>query len=520
MPDLPAPEPQAALPPPGPPAPSPEAPDDRGLLLRILYDEQTRLRQEIDELRQKQEQQPGKDQKKEGGDEQQDQDKEGGEKKEGEDNKEEGDKKEGEDKKEGGDKKEGEDEGEGEEKDKQKQPSFRQRAIAWVRAHPLATAGIVFGIIILIIASILLWRYLSSYETTDDAFVDGHTDPISPRISGFVTAIYVEDTYPVKKGQLLVELDARDYQVAKERAAAQLAQAQADVRAQSPNVPITQTTQSSQVVNADQAVVSAAANFEAAGDRYRSALADLRQAEANESNASREEQRYRKLVEKEEVSQELYDQRLTEQRAQAAIVQSRRDAADSAAKTAAAAQASLRQAQQQAMETRANLPRQLAVQRETTATRVASAQAALASANQAELNLEYTRIYAPEDGIIGNKQVQLADQVQPGQELFALTQTNDIWVTANFKETEIQHMQRGQSVTIYVDALKQKFDGYVEYLPGATGAVYSLLPPENATGNYVKVVQRLPVRIRFKPNQPNANRLAPGMSVEPKVWIR
>jgi membrane fusion protein (multidrug efflux system) len=147
-------------------------------------------------------------------------------------------------------------------------------------------------------------------------------------------------------------------------------------------------------------------------------------------------------------------------------------------------------------------------------------QAAQAALNQAQLNLEYTRIYAPEDGIIGDKQVQLADQVQPGQELFALTQTNDIWVTANFKETEVRQMQPGQSVTIYVDALKQKFDGYVEALPGASGAVYSLLPPENATGNYVKVVQRLPVRIRFKPNQPNANRLAPGMSVEPKVWIK
>lgn len=146
--------------------------------------------------------------------------------------------------------------------------------------------------------------------------------------------------------------------------------------------------------------------------------------------------------------------------------------------------------------------------------------AAQAQADQAELNLEYTRIYAPEDGIIGDKQVQVGSQVAPGQELFALTQTNDIWVTANFKETQIRNMRPGQSVTIHVDALGRKFDGYVEALPGASGAVYSLLPPENATGNYVKVVQRLPVRIRFKPNQPGLERLAPGMSVEPKVWVK
>jgi membrane fusion protein (multidrug efflux system) len=201
-------------------------------------------------------------------------------------------------------------------------------------------------------------------------------------------------------------------------------------------------------------------------------------------------------------------------------VQARRESADAAAKVVDASQASLAQAQQQAKEARANGPRQVEVQHETLAVRQANAASAQAALNQAELNLEYTRIYAPEDGIIGNKSVQVADQVQPGEELFALTQTNEIWVTANFKETEIRQLYRGQSVTIYVDALKQKFEGYVEALPGASGAVYSLLPPENATSNYVKVVQRLPVRIRFRLNQPNANRLTPGMSVEPKVWIK
>jgi membrane fusion protein (multidrug efflux system) len=152
--------------------------------------------------------------------------------------------------------------------------------------------------------------------------------------------------------------------------------------------------------------------------------------------------------------------------------------------------------------------------------REANLKAAQARADQAILNLDYTRIYAPADGIIGDKQGQVGMQVAPGQELFALTETTDIWVTANFKETQIRYMQAGQSVTINVDALSTKFQGYVEALPGGSGAVYSLLPPENATGNYVKVVQRLPVRIRFRPNQPGLDRLAPGMSVEPKVWLK
>jgi membrane fusion protein (multidrug efflux system) len=142
-----------------------------------------------------------------------------------------------------------------------------------------------------------------------------------------------------------------------------------------------------------------------------------------------------------------------------------------------------------------------------------------ARADQAALNFGYTRIYSPADGVIGDKSVQVGMQVQPGQELFALTESNDVWVTANFKETQIRRMRPGQPVTIHVDALSQNFDGYIEALPGASGAVYSLLPPENATGNYVKVVQRLPVRIRFRAGERGAERLAPGMSVEPKVWI-
>ncbi len=457
------------------------------LTVRLLYDEQTRLRAELEQLRQKQEQSKadgaeGKEEGKEGG---------GDEKKEA-----------------------GKDDG------KQQAPPAKEKARHWVRENPLATAGIVLGTVLLLVLGVFFYLYLSSYENTDDAFIDGHTDPISPRISGFVTGVYVENTYRVKKGQLLAQIDPRDNQITKENNVAQLSQAKAAVAAQEPNVPLTATQQSAQEREAEFNVAGAEANVAQAEERYQSALADLHQAEANEMNAAREEERYRLLVVKEEVSREQYDQQATNERAQAAVVSSRREAADAAEKQVRNAQAQLGNQQQQLKQTRENLPRQIAIQRANLLQRQAQAQAAQAQADQAELNLEYTRIYAPEDGIIGDKQVQLADQVTAGQELFALTQTNDIWVTANFKETEITHMRPGQSVTIYVDALKEDFEGWVEALPGGTGAIYSLLPPENATGNYVKVVQRLPVRIRFRPNQRDLDRLAPGMSVEPKVWVK
>ena len=469
-----------------------------GLLIRVLYDEQSRLRREVDELRQKQQQAESKQadgQKVKDG--QEEGKKEKGKKEEGKKDQEQG----------GNDKEE-------------KKPSLKERIRSWIKEHPIGTVLIVIGFIVLIIAAILLVRYLDSYESTDDAFVDGHTDPMTPRINGIVTAAYVENTYFVKKGEVLVELDPRDFEVALEQSKANLSQAEASVRAQTPNVPITQTNQSTVLANAQLSVSSANANLVGSQEKYKSALADLAQAQANEGNAVREEERYRLLVGKEEVSKELYDQRATSAREQQSVVASRQQTAEAAAKAVTQAEAGLGQARQQALEAERNLPRQVAVQRETLSMRNANLQAAKAQLDQAVLNLAYTKIYAPADGIIGDKSVQLGTEVAPGQAMMSLTQTDDIWVTANFKETQVKRMQRGESVTLHVDALSQNFDGFVEALPGATGAIYSLLPPENATGNYVKVVQRLPVRIRFKRGQAGMERLAPGMSVEPKVWLR
>jgi membrane fusion protein (multidrug efflux system) len=484
----------------------PSGTSDEGLLIRMLHEEQSRLRREVDELRQKQQEAENK----QGGGQE---DKDGKEKSEKDGDAEKGEDSKGKDAKYDKEKQGGKDKAE-------KKPPLAQRVRAWVKEHPAGTVLIVIGVILLIICAILLIRYLNSYENTDDAFVDGHTDPITPRINGIVTGVYVENTYFVKKGEVLVELDPRDFQVALEQAKANLFQAEAGVRAQTPNVPITETNQSTTLANAQLSVSSATANLVAAQEKYKSALSDLAQAQANEGNAAREEERYRLLVGKEEVSKELYDQRATSAREQEAVAASRQQTAEAAEKGVTQAEAALGQAQQQANEAQRNLPRQITVQRETLSMRNANLQAAKAQLDQAALNLAYTKIYAPADGVIGDKSVQLGTQVAPGQEMMALTQTDDIWVTANFKETQIKRMQRGESVTIHVDALSQNFEGFIEALPGASGAVYSLLPPENATGNYVKVVQRLPVRIRFKRGQVGMERLAPGMSVEPKVWLR
>ena len=421
-----------------------------------------------------------------------------------------GDKRDNGDKKDDGDK---QDKNNKEEKKEEPEEPALTRTRNWVKSHPLAVILGSIGLIVLLIAGYFLLRYLESYESTDDAEVDGHTDPISSRIMGDVVGVYVENTQHIRKGQVVVDLEPRDCETALAQVRANLAQAEAAVRAQSPNAPITATTQETQVKTSGLDVASAEAALSGAQQSLASATADLQQAEANAANAQREAERYGQLVGKQEVSREQYDQKVTAARAEEAVVASRRANVDATGKTVEQRLAGVDQARQRYLEAKSNLPRNVAVQHATVATRLANVEAAQAQLAQVTLNLRYCKILAPADGVVGDKTVEVGEHVAPGQEMFAVTQTNDIWVTANLKETQIRNIRPGQSVTIRVDALSQDFNGYVEGFPGATGATYSLLPPENATGNDVKVAQRLQVRIRFKPGQPHAERLRPGMSV-------
>lgn len=397
--------------------------------------------------------------------------------------------------------------------------STEEKGKGWIRENPIKA---VIGLIVVLAAAIgvfVWWQYSQTYESTDDAFIDGHLSSVSARVQGTVTAVYVQENQFVAAGQTLVELDPRDWRVNLDRAKADLAQAQASVSAQNPAVPIATTSTQTGIAQARAQLANAEAGV-AAAERDRDAeVARLTQAEANNSRAQADLARYSQLVNKDEVSREEYDQRVAAARSAAATVDSQRAAIEAANRIIDQRRAQVEAARASLGEASSNASAQVAVQRATVQTRQAAAQASKAALDQAVLNLQYTKIFAPVAGVVGRRSAEVGQRVQPGQELVSIVQLNDIWVTANFKETQLRRMRPGQSVTIHVDAFGRDYDGYLESLPAASGARFSLLPPENATGNYVKVVQRLPVRIRFKPGQDAEQRLRPGMSVVPKVWL-
>jgi membrane fusion protein, multidrug efflux system len=390
---------------------------------------------------------------------------------------------------------------------------------SFIRQHPLRlTAGL---IVFLVIASaaFLWWRYSKTFEDTDDAQVEGHVNAISTRVAGTVVAVYVTENQQVKQGDLLVALDPRDFVVAVKRAEASHAQALADVRAEAPSIPITATTVTTNIATSRANVDTAEAAVAVAKRDYESELARVAQAEAVNARAQADLQRYTILVNKDEVSREEYDQRVAAARSAAAALDSERAAAGASQRVIEQRESGLTQAQSQRDQAISNAPQEISAKRATLELRRAAAQFAGATVEEARLNLSYTKIYAPVTGIVGRKSVEVGERVQPGQQLLSVVPLDDIWVTANFKETQLRRMRAGQGVRIHVDASDQDYDGYVESMPAATAARFSILPPENASGNYVKVVQRLPVRIRFKAGQDPEHRLRPGLSVVPKVWI-
>jgi membrane fusion protein, multidrug efflux system len=388
------------------------------------------------------------------------------------------------------------------------------------REHPARLAIIVGILVALLIGGWFVYQYMESYESTDDAYIDGHIDPVSSRISGTVIGVYVHENESVTAGQKLVDLDPQDYKVALEHAQAAYEQAQAQIQAANPTVPITAATSHTGIETAQANVLSAESAVAAAERDREVELGRLAQAEANSANAQSELARYKKLVAKDEVSQLQYDTKETAARSAAAAVASERAAVAAAEKVIDQRRAQLSQAQAQSREASQTAPHQVAIQRAGVQSRVAAAASAKSAVDQAQLNLQYTTILAPISGVVGRKSVEVGQRVSAGQELMAIVPLNDIWVTANFKETQLRKMHPGQSVTIHVDAFDEDYQGYVDSLPPASGEEYSVIPPENASGNFVKVVQRLPVRIRFKPGQDKQHRLRPGMSVEPKVWLQ
>ena len=364
-----------------------------------------------------------------------------------------------------------------------------------------------------------LWAYLESYEDTDDAQIDGDIYAVTSRINGTVRAVYVEDNQQVKAGQLLVELDPRDYEVAVEQAKAAVKESQSQVETARPNVPITSVSTETTISSEEADIAGGEAQVAAAQRDEDSAVAQVRQAEADNVKAQADLARYKILITKDEISQQQYDQVEAAAKAAAALVDARRSNAESAARAIDAQRAKLRQSETRAVEARRNRPNQIELQNATVRARQATTARQQTLVDQALLNLSYAKILAPVDGVIGKKNAEPGQQVSAGQQLMACVPLNNLWVTANFKETQLKKMHAGQRVTIHVDAYNKDFDGYVESVAGASGARFSLLPPENATGNYVKVVQRIPVKVAFDQGD-QINQLRPGMSVIVKIRVK
>src|ERR1022692_3095113 len=386
-------------------------------------------------------------------------------------------------------------------------------------ASPGFRIGVVVAAVVLLVVGLFVYRYVTSYESTDDAQVDGHINSISTRISGHVVKLNVLDNQYVEAGTVLVEIDPADYQVAYARAKADFDDAQAAAAAAGVNVPITSVSTTSQVSSTAADAAGARAGIAAAKQQFEAAKAQRDQAEANNVKAQNDLVRYKQLVDKQEISQQQYDEAIAAAKANAAAVEAARANAD-------AAQAQVTQSQEKQRQAEANwrnaqtAPQQMQVTRSRAASAQADAQLKKADLDQAQLNLQYTKVVAPVAGVVSDRTVEVGQNVTPGQELMKIIPLDDIWITANFKETQLRDMKVGQSVTLEVDANGKGYKGKVDSIAGASGARFSLLPPENATGNYVKVVQRIPVKIVLDPGENKDQSLRPGMSVTPKVWIR
>jgi membrane fusion protein, multidrug efflux system len=391
------------------------------------------------------------------------------------------------------------------------------------------------GVLIVVVAGVIAWMVMTAgRESTDDAQVDAHMTQIAARVGGTVARVAVNDNQVVEAGAVLVELDPRDYQVAVDKARAELADAEASALAAQSNVPIASTTTASQVTTAhggvaqaQGGVAAAEKEVEVARARLATAQARQREAEANAAKMARDVERWRGLLAKDEVSQQQFDATSASAEAQKAGVDSAKSQVNEAEAGIRVAESRLAQARAGEQQAGAELataqtgPSQVAAIKARAAAAEAHVMQARATLAQCELNVQYTTVTAPARGIVSKKSINPGQVVQAGQPLLAIVQAEEVWVTANFKENQLRYMRPGQKVTVDVDAYGGRdLTGTVDSIAGATGARFSLLPPENATGNYVKVVQRVPVKIVLDPGQDPEHRLRPGMSVTPTVYTK
>jgi membrane fusion protein, multidrug efflux system len=384
------------------------------------------------------------------------------------------------------------------------------------RSHKRWIIGI--ALVVVLVGGIFLWHYLSGFESTDDAQVDVHLYPVSARISGYVQAVHVGDNQYVQEGATLVEIDPKDYEVAVAKAQANLETAEAAARALNIDVPVSSVDTASQLKFTSSDIENAKAAIAAGEKQVAAAQARVLEAEAQNVKAQDDVQRYHLLLAKEEVPKQTYDYAVAAAQTNTAAV--------------TAAKADEATAEQNVAEARSRLVEAIARHESAQAgpQRVASTQARALSAvadvaqkraelAQAELNLGYTKIPAPVTGEV-TKTVVVGLNVDPGEQMLTVVPLDEVWITANFKETQLKHMRVGQKAEVVLDSNGRTYHGHVDSIAGGTGPIFSLLPPENATGNYVKIVQRVPVKIVLEPGENSDHQLRPGMNVEAKVYLR
>jgi membrane fusion protein, multidrug efflux system len=374
------------------------------------------------------------------------------------------------------------------------------------------------SLVVLAVGGALLWHYLSAFESTDDAQVDVHLYPVSGRISGYIQKVNVDDNQWVDEGFTLVEIDPKDYEVALARAQATLDTSEAAAKSSNIDVPVSSADTSSQLKFTSSDIKNAEAAIQAAEKQVAAAHARVLEAQAENVKAQDDVTRYRLLLTKEEVAKQVYDH---------AYAAAATDVAAIAAAEAdeAAAQQAVQEAHSRIVEAEAHYedaqagPQRVASTRAKALSATADVNQKRAAVEQAQLNLGYTKIFAPVAGEV-TKKVVVGLNVDPGEQLLTVTPLDEVWITANFKETQLKHMRVGQKASIELDSNGRTYNGHVDSIAGGTGPIYSLLPPENATGNYVKIVQRVPVKIVLEPGENRDRQLRPGMNVDAKVHLR
>jgi membrane fusion protein (multidrug efflux system) len=398
-------------------------------------------------------------------------------------------------------------------------------------ANPKIQRLALIGGVVLVVAVLGLFFYYHDRESTDDAQVDGHITPIASKIYGRVAVVLINDNEAVKAGQTLVKIDPADNQAAVDQAKAALDLAESEARSAGVDVPRTAENVASGTSSADAQLLGAQADAASAQASYEQAQtadlsfaqANVEKSKANAALAQADLARYKPLVEKDEISKQQYDAAKANADASASALKADQEKLAQAQRNVAVMKAQLDAASARVLRARAGVEgaqadkKQVSMRTSDAQAKVAKVAQARGALDAAVLNLSYTNIVAPVDGVATHKQVEPGQIVQAGQGLLVVVPLQDVWVTANFKETQLKNMRPGQKAEVKVDTYGKTFSGHLDSIAGATGGVLSLLPPENATGNYVKVVQRIPVKIVLDPIPPDQAILRPGMNVDATV---